>query len=965
MKKLLIGWAAVAATLIGQSTGFTQNPSYAAIWERPGYVAHHGLSSADYSARYGQYHNQGYRLVDVSGYAVNGASYYAAIWEQSIGMPPRVSEHGLTQAEYQSRFDFYVGQGYRPVHVNGHSLNGIAYYAGLWEQGSAGPAWAAHHGLTGAQYQERFDTYLSLGYRLVDVSGFSVNGTAVYTGIWEQRPGPAWAAHHGLTGAQYQERFDYYTSQGYRPVRVSGYEINGVPHYAGLWEYSDGRAWVARHGISAAQYQQEFDLYLNQGYRLVCVSAFSINGTSYYSAIWDSSSGQPAWASNHGLTSSDYQDLFLHYVNHGYRLTDISGYEVNGIDYYAGVWERRSGPPWSAYHRVHADQYQSLFDQNVNAGFRLARVSGYALNGEPHYALLWERNDGRAWASFNRMTTSEYQNRFNQYIGQGYRLTHVNTYSVGEAIYYAAIWEQRNGPDWATKHHMTSAQYASNFTYYANQGYRVVRVSGCRVHGVDFYAALWEKNSGSAWVSYHGLSDSDYVSLFHYYAGQGYRLVTVQGHGSTGPVPSVPATGVSVPELAPFDDAMKRFIASRNIPAAVICVSRDGKIVLERAYGYLDRNNTVPLKTSAMFRIASLSKPITAAAVRRLAAAGRLSLSAKVFNVGQPGGGLLSITPFGTADTRLRDITVEHLLNHQGGWDRYKSGDPMFNAISIAQTLGVDNPPTQRDFVRYMMGRPLDFTPGSKSEYSNFGYLLLGLIVEQITGEDYTAHVQREIFAPQGAASTEVELGASLFAFRNPREPWYSHPSVVPNVFDPTEPVFFPDGGFYLEAMEAHGGLISTARSYVQFMHGYWLNGQVRSGNGQSYYFFGSLPGTYALALQRADGVNVAVFFNQRDDNDGYRVIKDIMESAADAVQIWPSTDIRGIAPFRPRLKADFITGSAQIDTEEGRIYQLQASDDLVSWWNVGAPIVGNGLPAALTMPMPVANRQFFRIRAE
>src|SRR5206468_650130 len=155
--------------------------------------------------------------------------------------------------------------------------------------------------------------------------------------------------------------------------------------------------------------------------------------------------------------------------------------------------------------------------------------------------------------------------------------------------------------------------------------------------------------------------------------------------------------------------------------------------------GYQDRAQTEPLRPSALFRIASVTKPITAAVIQGLIAQGRLSLTDHAFALGQTGGGILHITAFGTPDPRLGDITVNHLLEHQGGWDRDKSPDPMFQAIQIATALTVPSPPSQNDTARYMMGRPLDFTPGKETHYSNFGYLLLGLIVEQITGEDYTA----------------------------------------------------------------------------------------------------------------------------------------------------------------------------------------------------------------------------------
>src|SRR5207253_3994933 len=144
---------------------------------------------------------QGYRLIDVSGYSVGSADYYAGIGEQNDGRAWQAF-HGLNASDYQTRFNQYTSQGYRPVHVAGYGVNGTALYSGIWEENDGMP-WAAVHGLTAADYQTAFNNWTGQGYRPIDVSGYSVNGVAYYTAIWEKRDGPAWIAHHGLTGADY------------------------------------------------------------------------------------------------------------------------------------------------------------------------------------------------------------------------------------------------------------------------------------------------------------------------------------------------------------------------------------------------------------------------------------------------------------------------------------------------------------------------------------------------------------------------------------------------------------------------------------------------------------------------------------------------------------------------------------------------------------------------------------------
>jgi len=92
----------------------------------------------------------------------------------------------------------------------------------------------------------------------------------------------------------------------------------------------------------------------------------------------------------------------------------------------------------------------------------------------------------------------------------------------------------------------------------------------------------------------------------------------------------------------------------------------------------------------------------------------------------------------------------------------------------------------------------------------------------------------------------------------------------------------FPYGGFYLEAMDSHGGLIGSAQDLIKFCEAYWISGRPRKGSGFTYTFFGSLPGTYAMAYQHPSGYNVVTLFNQRQDDSKkkYDVIKQQMKKA-------------------------------------------------------------------------------------
>ena len=248
--------------------------------------------------------------------------------------------------------------------------------------------WVAHHGMDSQQYQAYFDQYVALGYGLAWVSGYSLNGDDRYAAIWYKDGGPQFVAHHRMTSQQYQAYFDKYVNEGYRLTEVSGYDRAGVANYAAFWQKAGGSAWIAHHGMTSEQYQAYFDKYIGEGYILKQVDGYTVNGTDYYAAIWAMDS-VPAFVAHHRMTSEQYQSYFDQYIAQGYRLVDVSGYTVNGIANYAAIWYKDGGPAFVARHGLNSQQYQAAFDDYVSQGYRLTVVDGYEVNGIDYYAAIW------------------------------------------------------------------------------------------------------------------------------------------------------------------------------------------------------------------------------------------------------------------------------------------------------------------------------------------------------------------------------------------------------------------------------------------------------------------------------------------------------------------------------------------------------------------------------------------------
>lgn len=248
-----------------------------------------------------------------------------------------------------------------------------------------------------------------------------------YAAYWERSGGPAWIARHGLTSAQYQQEFDRLLRQGYRPVQVSGYAMGNQDFYAAIWEQRQDVPWAARHGLTSAQYQQAFNDLTRQGYRLVHVSGYGVGGQDRYAAIWEKRSG-PAWVARHGLTGQQFQQEFDRLLGQNYRLLDLSGYSVGGQNRYAAIWEQSSGPPWAAHHGMTSAQYQQAFNNYAQQNFRLKQIRGWGTGNDARYAAIWEQNQSAAWIARHGMSSDTYQEEFDRLTKEGYRLRAVSGY---------------------------------------------------------------------------------------------------------------------------------------------------------------------------------------------------------------------------------------------------------------------------------------------------------------------------------------------------------------------------------------------------------------------------------------------------------------------------------------------------------------------------------------------------------
>ncbi len=389
----------------------------------------------------------------------------------------------------------------------------------------------------------------------------------------------------------------------------------------------------------------------------------------------------------------------------------------------------------------------------------------------------------------------------------------------------------------------------------------------------------------------------------------------------------VAATGQAVAGLEPFDELFTSFLATHEIPGAAVCISRQGEIIYARGFGRADVAAEQPVLPDSLFRIASVSKPITAVAIMQLVEQEKISLDDNPFEIL----GYAKTLEAEDADPRLRQITIRQVLQHRAGWDRSKSFDPMFHYWRISNTMGVPSPPSQRAIIEFMLQQPLDFDPGSRYAYSNFGYCVLGRVIEAATGQTYERYVQQNVLKPVGV--TEMRIGRSLPEQRAQREVVYYDQQRLEGapVHDPDRKAPRP----YVidhEVMDSHGAWIASAVDLVRFADalndpanspllsedaietmfappdgpaGHREDGTVKAayygcgwsvrpvGDSANTWHMGQINGTSTLLVRRHDGLNWAVLFNTdgsaTENKPPASLIDPLMHRAARRVKVWPA----------------------------------------------------------------------------
>jgi CubicO group peptidase (beta-lactamase class C family) len=381
------------------------------------------------------------------------------------------------------------------------------------------------------------------------------------------------------------------------------------------------------------------------------------------------------------------------------------------------------------------------------------------------------------------------------------------------------------------------------------------------------------------------------------------------------------------PSMRPVDSIISDFLARNKIKGASVAITKDSKLVYAKGFGWADEKKGISVEPKNIFRIASVSKLITAVTIMKIAEEGRININDHVF--GREG--ILNDSIYlNYKDKRIEKITVLHLLNHTPGWNNKKE-DPLFESEAIARKMNVKPPADIETIIQYYLQQDLSYDPGSKYCYSNFGYAVLGKVIEKVTGMDYEDYVQFAILHPLGIY--DMHIGKSSMEERPENEVCYyvlGRDSRFYSVDGSGEPGSKVYSGNNMELLSAAGGWVASAPELIKFIvaiDGFPEKPDIlsdesietmtktnrrtkkligwRGADGYgTWWRTGTLTGTSALIIRTKNGINWVVLMNTTTKGRSriHNEMSKTMFNAVKSVKQWPEYDLFNYRNIEPSL---------------------------------------------------------------
>lgn len=552
---------------------------------------------------------------------------------------------------------------------------------------------------------------------------------------------------------------------------------------------------------------------------------------------------------------------------------------------YRGKWWWHSGLSEAEVNAMWRDKSARLIDiepYDTPAGLRFAVIM--TDNTGPN-RVAWRWSFGHTVASLKE-----------EYRARQMKLVDIERYQDDGRTRFAAIMTDNTGAHqvgWAWYLAQTPAQINQKA---AAQRMRVIDAEPGGTIGNITHDVILYRDQGPQPRSWHvyNVENADVTRLLRRH---GARLIDIEPIGRTRATAVMIDNGLSrrghcTGRLRHFADRLGAQMKRHAIPGAQVAVVKDGRLVFSCGLGVADLDRLDHVTPASLFRIMSISKPITAAAIRHLEGVGRYALTTSMIDA------LGDRAPDGPfADARMADVTIQNLLDHRTGLYRDTPYDPMVDQRQTQAETGRNRAMTCRQIMRHViktfpLNRDPGFTPADSDErtraYSNVGYCILQQILAEHAPGTYQQIVKREILTPAGI--TAMRIGKGRKKDRAPGEVrHYDRPfaaTVTSQYPQATKKVPLPYS-YVIEAMAGHGGWLASANDLVRFA----AFTPTRPYGSGAITHGGWLPGSRSR-LQQIGDVYVAILTNGSPISLDSFDLSGLISQAVDDVDRWPRRDL-------------------------------------------------------------------------
>ncbi|MEG0725001.1 MAG: serine hydrolase domain-containing protein [Mucinivorans sp.] len=365
-----------------------------------------------------------------------------------------------------------------------------------------------------------------------------------------------------------------------------------------------------------------------------------------------------------------------------------------------------------------------------------------------------------------------------------------------------------------------------------------------------------------------------------------------------------------IPQAERFDKTVESFLREWQIEGASLAIMKDGNLIYSKGYGLADKASNDSVEVRHLFRVASVSKLITAVGIMHLVERGLLSLNSTVFG---PKGIMREYNNY--TDKRVEKITIENLLRHQGGFS-IRAGDPAFDGAK----MGLHLPLTPKSLIEYALSRTMRYAPGARTAYSNVGYVVLSQVIEHVTARPYEGYIRDSILAPIGCF--DMHIGHSFPNQRHPNEVSYyevAQAEDIPSCDGSGRMVPKSSGGNNIELLEGAGGWVASPvemlrlvaaidsdnsnpkiltkksiRQMTEYSKGYLPFGWIKVNEQGDWWRSGTMAGTSAMLRRQANGYTWMMVTNTSSWKGARfsRIINSMLQRAFGKVSSWPDKDM-------------------------------------------------------------------------